>query len=105
MNNMKKDLATPRPWKAECLSPNNVWINSIADDRGPMPLARTLNGSNDIYDADLIVRAVNNFDALLEACKEALHGLQLESESNDGIEIRNRRRIEIAKQAIANAEK
>jgi len=53
------------------------------------------------------VRAERNktVGTLLEACKEVLHGLQLESESNDGVEIRNRRRIKIAKQAIANAEK
>lgn len=75
----KKDQSTPRPWKVECLTPNNVWINSIADERGPMPVAKALNGENDIHDAQLIVRAVNRdhaFGALLKACKVAEEALR-----------------------------
>ena len=51
--------------------------------------------------AKRICHCVNNFDALLEACKRALEGLELANDDNG----RFNNRITDCKQAIANAEK
>jgi len=83
MENTMKDKATPRPWKAEMLGANSVWINGMADERGPMPLARMCCADADLDNASLIVKAVNNHDALLDACRSALLVIESAGISND----------------------
>ena len=63
----QKDKATPRPWKAT----GNI---SIIDADG-MPVCRM----HDVVtpSREMIVKAVNNYDTLLEACKEAYKSMKL----------------------------
>lgn len=74
---MKNDLATPRPWQIQ----NTLEATIIANIDGPdgghtdfhYDVICELNTDGVDYDAnaELIVRAVNNFDALLDALKSA----------------------------------
>ena len=65
---MKTDNATPRKWFV------NVWTTgrrTIESHGNGHPIAEILPQHNDVHkdNAELIVRAVNSHDALLEACK------------------------------------
>lgn len=67
--------ATPRPWYFKEI----VTRPYVVTDGGYV-LAKCWNpeinkGENDKANAELIVRAVNNFDSLLEACRKAQEAL------------------------------
>lgn len=68
---MSTDKATPRPWVC---SKGQYCIREL-NGRGSI-IARTNIEHHDCNDvnAELIVRAVNSHDALLEACKAAFRG-------------------------------
>ena len=73
MNTMKKDLASARNWHIE----NGSVIMSEFNYKNTLIRQRIADVHFGDYEegkhnAELIVRAVNNFDALLEACKEAI---------------------------------
>ena len=71
---MTNDNATPRPWHRVADS-NLIIKQSHRDYR----IAKIEGGTGKITDdanAELIVRAVNNFDSLLEACKLALQHME-----------------------------
>ena len=87
MTNTEK--ATPRPWH-------------YVKDQEKYHLFPTKGGMQIDYkmtkaDADLIVRAVNSFEALLEACKEALK--HIDWSHPKGLEFKS-----TLEQAIAKAE-
>lgn len=72
---MKNDLATPRPWTLSIINEpmgnhktNRRVLYKI--DQSPMPLDIHPEKEH-LANAELIVRAVNNFDALLDALKSA----------------------------------
>ena len=59
------DKATPRPWhiNGKSIESEDEWVSGF-DSRGC--------NDNDEANARLIVRAVNNFDKLREACKQVI---------------------------------
>lgn len=67
----QKDKATPRPWKIEArqtiVSGNDLTTIGHCGKSGGFYTEK------DTANASLIVKAVNNHDALLEAVKKALH--------------------------------
>lgn len=62
---MKKDLASARPWKVD---KKNACVVNLED----WPIFSSRYKDELRANAALTVRAVNNFDALLDACKEAI---------------------------------
>ena len=97
---MKKDLASARNWHIE----NGSVIMSEFNYKNTLIRQRIADVHFGDYEegkhnAELIVRAVNNFDALLEACKDALTDLK-------GPQTKSK--VEVIRQleyAIANAQK
>lgn len=106
-----KDLSTPRPWR-EFGAYNNdksktlYHIECDVNGRIGEHVAST-TGHNREVNASLIVRCVNNHEALLEACRRAY--LLLDAENNHGMGKRtDALSYEVYKdleQAIANATK
>ena len=100
----KTDKATPRPWEFE---QNSIELkhhgfkiygdigHSAQYGKSCMPIAYTFHdGELAKANAELIVRAVNNFDALLETCRKAQKELKAKGLFSVDLE-----------QAIAQAEK
>ena len=85
------EKATPRPWSLEAFHGRL--------EAGPATIKDVSNSG--YADAKLIVRAVNNFDALLEACKDVLDGLKITGLIDTKMAIYK----EQLEQAIAQAEK
>ena len=112
MNTMKNDLATPRPWQIQNTLESTIIANIDGPDGGHTDfhydVICELNTDGVDYDAnaELIVRAVNNFDALLDASQSAYAVLStlrliLKPEDWDIVEPIK----EKLENAIANAEK
>jgi hypothetical protein len=75
MENTMKDKATPRPWN---VSGSLIYKQSNLDYRIAKIQGNT-GPRTDEWNAEFIVKAVNNYDALLDACKlwvEALPDLK-----------------------------
>ena len=82
---MKKDLTVARPWKVR-LGINESFIDG--KDIVCLAVVNYLMDTNEAKaNAKLIVKAVNNFDALLEACKEAKEVLLKVYKDDKGVDI------------------
>ena len=68
MNIMTQAKHTATPWKTLTAKLAGDGLSTIYSDDARYPLALGLREAN----AELIVRAVNSHEALVEACKEAL---------------------------------
>ena len=66
---MTNDKATPRPWRAA--KENDEFLVLPDAEGGTIASVFGDNQKEQKANASLIVKAVNNFDVLLEACKEA----------------------------------
>lgn len=66
---------TPGPWRAETVRhSDSVWL--VGPDDGAIAYLATVRDPDvDLKNAELIVRAVNNFDDLVAVCSEILTGL------------------------------
>lgn len=86
---MQTDKATPRPWKA-------TFDNTYIDSESAGERIASLTGSRERQESNaaLIVKAVNNHDALLEACKEVLHWVEGGAEAD---------LLEVAKRVLSKA--
>lgn len=93
------DKATPRPWK-KYHQINNIYL---------IDSGRTNLGSVDMKkeDVELAIKAVNNHDALLEACKEALNNLERLNDSGFGpvTDMASNKTYQLLSQAINQATK
>lgn len=95
------EKATPRPWR---LGDRGLTVFGAPNGKpSPKTVVRQASNQEEKANAELIVRAVNNFDSLLEACHELLHGLEGECNLSETAKARNCRRLSIARQAIAKA--
>lgn len=64
-----KDQATPRPWKYLDQKDGTADVYQLKDGYSSIG---TVIGQVASRDADLIVRAVNSYDALVEACEKII---------------------------------
>jgi hypothetical protein len=65
-SHMNKTTATARPWKVvDTKTSTQIWADGS-------PIVTHVVGYKNMDNASLIVKAVNNHEALLEACREAL---------------------------------
>jgi hypothetical protein len=110
MNTMKNDLATPRPWTLEHKEfmgcGFNVW--KIFDEYGEREIAVStlVDDAEQKANAELIVRAVNNLDALIEVCRAAEKSLSLDASGASPAFIAEMQHVRIClRNAVANAEK
>ena len=101
---MKTQNATPRPWKIVQSEPYQKWENDIypriqigeadkfSNERTVCDVWMNKNSNEEgLANAELIVRAVNNHEALLEACKTVVNIWNNErSNIPEGIEILNK---------------
>lgn len=91
-----------RPWHLHDMEENTICgSNNLAIANCNSKRPGKVNKAN----AELIVRAVNSFDSLVEACKESLHLVKLLVGSERFEEIKSDRAILKLAQAIAQAEK
>lgn len=88
---MTHDKATPRPWTLDSNFPKMIY-----QEKPKGSVGKTFK----IADAELVVRAVNNFDGLLEACQEAEEMLSIDA---SGASTRFLSALQIARVSIRQA--
>jgi len=101
---MKSNDATSRPWWVDENKTTPNWEYKIKSQEGRhiATLNKYLLGKKS--NAELIIRAVNSHEALVESLKDLLIHFKAEAESHGCMEARNRRRFQEAEQALALAE-
>ena len=105
---MNKDNATSRPWRKSEDRKGNVSISTEWTEDAKTEDICTMEGGKSLkahHNANLIIRAVNNHDALLEACKSLRQELvNYNCSCKSAIQHIGGMAIHQADQAIAQAE-